>query len=92
MIFPVAALSAPLPFDRGSRPAALCDGSQFKWEWGFRPRSAILEAGKTGKDRRIDNWPVLVCDHHAERDRQFEVATAIDSPIPIAIPMRSTTG
>jgi len=32
-------------------------------------------------DRRINNCPVLVCDHHAERDGYFEIATVIDSPI-----------
>ena len=33
------------------------------------------------KDRRINNCPVLVCDHHAERDGYFEIATVIDAPI-----------
>ena len=32
------------------------------------------------KDRRI-NRPVLVCDHHAERDGYFAIATVIDEPI-----------
>jgi len=32
-------------------------------------------------DRRINNCPVLVCDHHTERDGYFEIATVIDSPM-----------
>jgi len=45
-------------------------------------------------DRRINNCPVLVCDHHAVRDGYFEIATVIDSPILSALstaaPLRFT--
>jgi len=33
------------------------------------------------RDRRINNCPVVVCDHHAERDGYFEIATVINAPI-----------
>ena len=40
-----------------------------------------LHCSQRAKDRRINNCPVLVGDHHAERDGYFEIATVIDSPI-----------
>ena len=83
---PAAMSSVPTPTVNQS------DGSQntgptFRSSQSRHPqRAGRLRAGcpvalKIPKDRRINNCPVLVCDHHAERDGYFEIATVIDSPV-----------